>query len=176
MSKLVCRNTRAHTGAAVTRAHLRARPRRSAGYGFPTACTSRMHLPQGSPMLHLVCLLLLLGSQGFQLHHPKLLFPLPIVACATSGARDCNQNQLALPAAGRGNNQNRNNNAKSYGRVHANHIDLNEAQDQPATVMGTLLVNLVLSSVLFDTGASLSFMSEDFACLHDIKCEDMNAS
>src|SRR3954471_10423646 len=94
-------------------------------------------------------------------------------------ARNCyqnqNQNQLALPAAGRGNNQNRNNNAKSYGRVHANHVDLNEAQDQPATVMGTLLVNSIPASILFDTGASHSFMSEDFACLHDIKCEDMNA-
>ena len=43
-----------------------------------------MHLPQGSLMLHLVCLLLQLGCQGFQLRHPKLLFPLPIMACATS--------------------------------------------------------------------------------------------
>src|SRR3954468_7540328 len=92
MSKLVCRNTRALTRAAVTWAHLRARPRRSGGYGFPTACTSRMHLPQGSPMLHLVCLLLLLGSQDFQLHHPKLLFPLPIMVCATSVV-----NQVTLP-------------------------------------------------------------------------------
>src|SRR3954468_25036731 len=83
MSKLVCRNTKALTGAAVTRAHLRARPRRSAGYGFPTACTSRMHLPQGSPMLHLVCLLLLLGSPNFQLHHHKLLFLLPRMVCAS---------------------------------------------------------------------------------------------
>ena len=93
-------------------------------------------------------------------------------------ARECNQrqNQLALPATGRGNNQARNNNAKSYGRVHANHLDLNEAQDHPATVMGTLLVNSVPSSVLFDTGASHSFMSEDFAFMHGIKSEDMNAS
>ena len=43
-----------------------------------------MHLPQGSLTLHLVCLLLQLGSQGFQLRHPKLLFPLPIMAFATS--------------------------------------------------------------------------------------------
>jgi hypothetical protein len=58
-------------------------------------------------------------------------------------ARDCNQNQnqLALPATGHGSNQPRSNKAKSYGRVHANHVDLSEAQDQPATVMGTLLVN-----------------------------------
>src|SRR5215216_2337328 len=91
-------------------------------------------------------------------------------------ARECNQNQnqLALPAAGRGNNQPRNNNDKSYGRVHANHVDINEAQDQPATVMGTLLVNSVPASVLFDTGASHSFMSEDYAYKHDIRCEVTN--
>ena len=83
MPKLVCRNTRALTGAAMTRAHLRALLSRSARYGFPTACTSRMHLPQGRPMLHLVCLHHHLGSQDFQLHHPKLLFPLPIMACAS---------------------------------------------------------------------------------------------
>ena len=93
-------------------------------------------------------------------------------------ARDCNQNQnqLALPATGRGSNQPRNNSAKSYGRVHANHVDFNEAQDQPATVMGTLLVNSVPAFVLFDTGASHSFMSEDFAFMHGIKSEDMNTS
>src|SRR3954463_6267654 len=93
-------------------------------------------------------------------------------------ARNCyqnqNQNQLTLPAAGRGNNQNRKNNAKSYGRVHANHVDLNEAQDQPATVMGTLLVNSVLASVLFDTGASHSFMSEAFALSQNFTLEKMN--
>ena len=91
-------------------------------------------------------------------------------------ARECNQNQnqLALPATGRGNNQPRNNNAKSYGRAHANHIDLNEAQDQPATVMGTLLVNSVPASILFDTGASHSFISAEFAFLHGINYEEIN--
>ena len=34
-------------------------------------------------MLHLVCLHHHLGSQDFQLHHPKLLFPLRIMACAS---------------------------------------------------------------------------------------------
>ena len=91
-------------------------------------------------------------------------------------AKECNQNQnqLALPATGRGNNQPRNNNAKSYGRAHANHVDLNEAQDQPATVMGTLLVNSVPASVLFDTGASHSFISAEFAFLHGINHEEIN--
>ena len=84
MSKLVCRNTRALTGATVTRAHLWARPCRSVGYGFPIACTSQLHLLQGSPMLHLLCRHHELSSQGFQLHLPELLFPLPIMVCATS--------------------------------------------------------------------------------------------
>ena len=44
-----------------------------------------MHLPQGSLMLHLVCRLLQLGSRGYQLHHPKLLFLPPRMGCA-SGA------------------------------------------------------------------------------------------
>ena len=66
-------------------------------------------------------------------------------------AKECNQkrNQLALPSTGR-NNQPHNNNAGPYGHGQANHVDLNEAQDQPATVMGTLLINLVSASVLFD--------------------------
>ena len=85
MSRLVCKNTRALKGATVTWAHLRARPRRSVRYGSRTACTVQLHLPQGSLMLHLVCLLLQLGSQGFQLHHPKLLFLPPRMVCA-SGA------------------------------------------------------------------------------------------
>ena len=92
MSKLVCRNTRALTGATVTRAHLWVRPHRSIRYGSRTARTVQMHLPQGRPMLHLVCLHHHLGSQGFQLHHPKLLFPLPIVVCATSV-----DNQVTVP-------------------------------------------------------------------------------
>ena len=83
MSRLVYRNTRALIGATMTRAHLRARPHRSVRYGSRTACTVQMHLPQGRPMLHLVCLHHHLGSQDFQLHRHKLLFPLQIMACAS---------------------------------------------------------------------------------------------
>ena len=90
-------------------------------------------------------------------------------------AKECTQkkSQLALPSNGR-NNQPYNNNDRPYGRGHANHVDLNEAQDQPATVMGTLLVNSVPAAVLFDTGASHSFISEDFAFMHGIKYEEMH--
>ena len=92
MSRLVCKNTRALKGTTVTRAHLRARPRRSVRYGSRTTCTVQLHLLQGRPMLHLVCRLHHLGCQDFQLHHPELLFPLPIMVCATSV-----DNQVTVP-------------------------------------------------------------------------------
>ena len=40
--------------------------------------------------------------------------------------------------------------------------------------MGTLLVNSLPAVVLFDTGASHSFISEDFAFRHGIKYEEMH--
>ena len=42
--------------------------------------------------------------------------------------------------------------------------------------MGTLLVNIVPASVLFDSGASHSFISEDFAYKHGIRSEDMKTT
>ena len=92
MSKLVCRNTRALTGATVTRAHLRARPHRSVRYGSRTACIVQMHLLPGNLMLHRVCLLHHLSSQSYQLPHLGLLFPLPIMVCASSVV-----NRVTLP-------------------------------------------------------------------------------
>src|SRR6266516_3815451 len=67
----------------VSRAHLRARPRRSVRSGYRTTCTVQMHQLQGSLMSHRVCLLHRLGSQCFLLHHPELLFPLPIMVYAS---------------------------------------------------------------------------------------------
>jgi hypothetical protein len=92
-------------------------------------------------------------------------------------ARECrqNQNQLALPSNDRGNNQTRNYNTGSsaYGRGQANSIDIEEVQDQPGTVMGSLFVNLVPAYVLFDSAASHSFMSEAFALTHGIICDQL---
>ena len=92
MSRLVCTNTKALSGATVRRAHLRARPRRSVRSRYRTTCTVRTHLLQDSLMSHRVCLLHHPGSQDFQLHRLELLFPLPIMVCATSVV-----NQVTMP-------------------------------------------------------------------------------
>src|SRR3954465_13829238 len=96
-------------------------------------------------------------------------------------SRECpqRQSQLIIHPAGRGNGHgnnrtlNYNTGSASYTRGHANNFDVEEAQQQPATVMGTLLVNSVPATVLFDSGASHSFMSEAFAFSHNFKYETM---
>ena len=57
-----------------------------------------------------------------------------------------------------------------------NHVSVEEVEAHPDAVIGKFLVKSFTALVLFDTGASHSFMLEDFACLHDIKCEYMNTS
>src|SRR4051812_602323 len=97
-------------------------------------------------------------------------------------SRECpmRQNQLIVHPAGRGNGRGNNgtpnykNGSASHGRVHAYSIDAEEAREQPATVMGTLLVNSIPATVLFDSGASHSFMSGAFAFRHGIPHQKMH--
>ena len=53
------------------------------------------------------------------------------------------------------------------------HVSAKDAHDDPDVVLGTLLVNCHPASVLFDTGASHSFISESYANLHNISFCDM---
>src|SRR4051812_16314859 len=62
---------------------------------------------------------------------------------------------------------NYNTGSSAHTRGHAYNINVEEAQAQPATVMDTLLINSIPSTVLFDTRASHSFMSEAFALSHN---------
>src|SRR3954467_3460271 len=97
-------------------------------------------------------------------------------------SRECPQkrNQLVVHPAGRGNGRghnrtpNYNTGPASHARGHAYNINVEEAQEQPATVMGTLLVNYIPASVLFDSGASHSFMSGAFAFEHGIPQQKMH--
>src|SRR3954471_23441850 len=56
------------------------------------------------------------------------------------------------------------------------HVNMEEARESPRMVMGTLLVNSVPASVLFDSGASHSFMSQLFAHLHGLAMEPLATS
>jgi hypothetical protein len=57
---------------------------------------------------------------------------------------------------------------QSYGRAHVNHINAQEAQEAQGVVLGEFLVNSVLATILFDLGASHSFISSSFVEKHSI--------
>ena len=59
------------------------------------------------------------------------------------------------------------------GRGHVTHVTLAEAQDDPSVLLGTLRINSIPVTTLFDSGASHAFMSEKFAQLHGIPFEKM---
>jgi hypothetical protein len=57
---------------------------------------------------------------------------------------------------------------QSFGRARINHIDAQEAQGAQGVVLGEYLVNSALATVLFDSGASHSFISSSFVGKHRI--------
>src|SRR3954465_9074905 len=54
-----------------------------------------------------------------------------------------------------------------------NQISAEETDGTSDIIIGTLPVNFVPASVLFDPGASHSFMSESYALRHDVSFEEM---
>src|SRR6185312_11303458 len=73
------------------------------------------------------------------------------------------------------NNSNANNNSQqmrqsqqSFGRARVNHINAQEAQGAQGIVIGEYLVSSALATVLFDSGASHSFISSSFVEKHNI--------
>jgi hypothetical protein len=73
----------------------------------------------------------------------------------------------ANPVPIRSNNTG-NNNQQSCGRARVNHINTQEAQDAQGVVLGEFLVSSVLATILFDSGASHSFVSSSFVEKHNI--------
>jgi hypothetical protein len=57
---------------------------------------------------------------------------------------------------------------QSFGRARVNHIDAQEAQEAQGVVLGEYLVNSALATVLFDSGASHSFISSSYVEKHKI--------
>ena len=57
---------------------------------------------------------------------------------------------------------------QNYVRGRVNHVTAEQAQDASGVVLGTFLVNSKPATVLFDSGASHSFITEQFVAKHDI--------
>src|SRR6187401_58385 len=99
--------------------------------------------------------------------------------CGESGhyMRECPQNQPGKPV-GHGKPTDKVNYVKPIptARGHVNYVSAEEAYEDPNVVLGMLLVNCHPASVLFDTGASHSFISESYARMHNMTFCDMPTS
>jgi hypothetical protein len=69
---------------------------------------------------------------------------------------------------GNNNNQKMRQPQQSYGRARVNHINAQEAQEAQGVVLVEFLVSSVLETILFDSGASHSFISSSFVEKHNI--------
>nr|AAO19383.1 putative polyprotein [Oryza sativa Japonica Group]ABF98353.1 retrotransposon protein, putative, Ty3-gypsy subclass [Oryza sativa Japonica Group] len=58
-------------------------------------------------------------------------------------------------------------------KARVNRVAVAEAQGAPDVILGTFLVNLVPATVLFDSGATHSFLSMSFAGNHGMEVEDL---
>jgi predicted aspartyl protease len=58
-----------------------------------------------------------------------------------------------------------------HGRM--NHVTTEEAQEAKDVVLGTFLINSVPATILFDSGASHSFITEQFVVKHDVPRSSM---
>jgi hypothetical protein len=54
------------------------------------------------------------------------------------------------------------------------HVDAEVAQENPRVVLGMFLVNYTPASVLFDSGASHSFITSQFVAQHNIPISPMS--
>ena len=58
--------------------------------------------------------------------------------------------------------------------VRVNHVKVDKAEEAPDVILGTLPVNSIPAKVLFDTGASHSFISQLFAQMHEFSLDPLS--
>ena len=58
------------------------------------------------------------------------------------------------------------------GRIRLNHVTLEKARDDPSILLGTVRINSIPATVLFDSGASHTFISEAYAQMHGIPFQE----
>ena len=59
------------------------------------------------------------------------------------------------------------------GRGRVTHVTIEDAQDDPSVLLGEIRINSIPAIALFDSGASHTFMSENFAQMHGIPLQSM---
>ncbi|XP_071685425.1 uncharacterized protein [Lolium perenne] len=94
---------------------------------------------------------------------PQKLPPPPPRSTATNA-------MVRAPAQGRAFN---NNTRQGPRAARVNNINVEQAEQATDVVLGTLLVNSIPARVLFDTGASLSFVSDSFAQSNNLPMESL---
>ena len=102
--------------------------------------------------------------------------------CGETGhyQRECPRNNLNQPgqSVGRGKPAGKTYYAKpaTTARGHVNYVSAEETHEDPNVVLGMLLVNFHPTSVLFDTRASHSFITESYARMQNTTFSDMPTS
>jgi hypothetical protein len=81
--------------------------------------------------------------------------------------------QLLSQARIRNSTHRGNKGQQNYACGRVNHVTVEQAQDAPGVLLGTFSVNSVPAIVLFDSGASHSFITEQFMAKHDIPMSSM---
>ena len=112
-------------------------------------------------------------SSGGAQTQPRPTTPRPTVTCHKCGqpghySTKCPQNLLHPPPRPFTNKK------SGMRTVRVNHVKTQEAKESPEVLMGTLIVNSVPAKVLFDSGASHSFISGSFARVNEIKLEGLS--
>nr|XP_051209488.1 uncharacterized protein LOC127326742 [Lolium perenne] len=97
---------------------------------------------------------------------PQKLPPPPPRSTATNA-------MVRAPAPGRAFN---NNNRQGPRAARVNNLNIEQAEQATDIVLGTLLVNSIPTKILFDTGASLSFVSLPFSQKHELPVEYLSKS
>jgi hypothetical protein len=101
----------------------------------------------------------------------------PCYSCGQTGhyANRCPRkqaNQTLAPCTNQNLNRNANNNAttparENQARARVNHVAVEDAQQAPVVIIGMILVNDNNAIVLFDSGASHSFVAATFVQKHN---------
>jgi hypothetical protein len=102
----------------------------------------------------------------------------PCFSCGQSGhyANRCpSKSAIQMPASGTNQNINRsaNNNTstparQNQARARVNHVAVEDAQAAPDIIIGMILINNNGAIVLFDSGASHSFVAANFVQKHNL--------